>query len=68
MSNFLVNRLPPYAISRGVYTADDLKARFGKVAAVCKRFAKIDDNGGGNLSKYILSYLQSLVTFEVGRI
>uniref|UniRef100_A0A0N5AXM9 MICOS complex subunit MIC60 n=1 Tax=Syphacia muris TaxID=451379 RepID=A0A0N5AXM9_9BILA len=53
-------------LSEGVYPEQDLKTRFAYVYKVARRVAKIDDNGGGIL-RYLGSYIQNLITFDLPR-
>lgn len=55
--------LPPEAVERGIYSDEVLKQRFEKVHTICRRVALIGN--GGSLFKYILSYLQSFLIYEV---
>ncbi|KAL5021900.1 hypothetical protein ScPMuIL_001055 [Solemya velum] len=59
----VVKTLPQESLERGVWTEDNLKARFPKVKRVCKRVAMIDETGG-SLFKYFMSYVQSFFIFD----
>lgn len=59
----VVKTLPEESLERGVWTEDNLKARFPKVKRVCKRVAMIDETGG-SLFKYFMSYVQSYFIFD----
>ncbi|VDN55828.1 unnamed protein product [Dracunculus medinensis] len=60
----LLEALSNECIYEGVYTEDDLKARFRKVYKLCRRVSKIDENGGG-LVRYLWSYLQNAVSLDL---
>ncbi|VDO09079.1 unnamed protein product [Brugia timori] len=59
----LVNALPDETIYNGVYTEEDLKARFTKLYKICRRVAKMDESNVG-LFQYGLSYLQNAMSFD----
>ena len=61
--NLVLESIPEKALTRGVYTEDNLRQRFVKVRKVAKRVALIDETGG-SLAKYFFSYLQSMFTFS----
>merc|ERR1719397_1810307 len=52
------------ALSRGVYTEDILKERFLKVERVARRVAGVGKEGG-SLVTFALSYLQSVLLFDL---
>jgi len=54
-----LSTLSSQAFNRGVYTPDALRHRFDRVRRVARRVAMIDESGG-TLSRYILSYIQSI--------
>lgn len=56
----VLGAIPEDALHHGVFTREALKNRFFRVDEVCRQVAMIDDRGG-NLMKYALSYLQSLL-------
>ncbi|XP_052226388.1 MICOS complex subunit MIC60-1-like isoform X1 [Dreissena polymorpha] len=56
--NRVLESIPQRALTRGVYTEDNLRQRFTKVYRVAKRVALIDETGG-SLMKFMLSYFQS---------
>ncbi|KAI3421021.1 hypothetical protein GPALN_014648 [Globodera pallida] len=60
----ICNHFPPAAIDQGVPTEQGLKQRFDRVYKLARWTAQIGEEGGG-LLKYIASWLQSLVTFEL---
>ncbi|VIO87134.1 Uncharacterized protein BM_BM5800 [Brugia malayi] len=59
----LVNALPDETIYNGVYTEEDLKARFTKLYKICRRVAKMDESNVG-VFQYGLSYLQNAMSFD----
>uniref|UniRef100_A0A1I7V879 MICOS complex subunit MIC60 n=1 Tax=Loa loa TaxID=7209 RepID=A0A1I7V879_LOALO len=59
----LVNALPDETIYNGVYTEEDLKARFSKLYKICRRVAKMDENNVG-VFQYGLSCLQNAMSFD----
>ncbi|RWS30713.1 MICOS complex subunit MIC60-like protein [Leptotrombidium deliense] len=59
----VLETVPENALHDGVYTEDDLIERFKTINKMCKRVALIGDEGG-SISKYLLSYLQSVLLFE----
>eukprot|EP00092_Neocalanus_flemingeri_P062981 GFUD01076103.1.p1 GENE.GFUD01076103.1~~GFUD01076103.1.p1 ORF type:complete len:1115 (+),score=396.69 GFUD01076103.1:224-3568(+) len=56
--------ISPVAMERGVYTEDSLKERFCVVEKLARRVAGIGEEGGSLLG-YGLSYLQSLLVFNL---
>ena len=54
----VLQTIPEKALTRGVFTEDNLKLRFGKVYRVARRLALIDETGG-SLFKYFISWMQS---------
>jgi len=59
----IVGSLDPRVLERGVYTEDSLKERWGRVAKVAKKVARVGDQGGSLIS-YGLSYLQSVLLMD----
>uniref|UniRef100_A0A1I8EJP4 MICOS complex subunit MIC60 n=1 Tax=Wuchereria bancrofti TaxID=6293 RepID=A0A1I8EJP4_WUCBA len=59
----LINALPDETIYNGVYTEEDLKARFTKLYKICRRVAKMDESNVG-VFQYGLSYLQNAMSFD----
>ncbi|XP_035210174.1 MICOS complex subunit MIC60-like isoform X3 [Stegodyphus dumicola] len=63
--NCVLASIPSKAVTRGVYTSEDLKQRFFEnVKPVCRKVALIDENND-SLYRYLLSYLQSFLTIDV---
>uniref|UniRef100_A0A914HDD6 MICOS complex subunit MIC60 n=1 Tax=Globodera rostochiensis TaxID=31243 RepID=A0A914HDD6_GLORO len=60
----ICKHFPQAAIDQGVPTEQGLKQRFDRVYKLARWTAQIGEEGGG-LLKYIASWLQSLVTFEL---
>lgn len=60
----ILDNIPKVALEKGVYNEDTLLERFPKVEKVARRVALIGDNGG-TLGQYLLSYLQSVITFNL---
>ena len=60
--SLILESIPEKALTRGVYTEENLKQRFQKVTRVAQKVALIDDTGG-SLFKYMLSYMQSFFVF-----
>lgn len=54
----VLDSIPEKAVTRGVYTEENLKERFEKVSKMARRVAMIDDTGG-SLLKFFWSFLQS---------
>lgn len=57
-------QLPDVVAERGVWIERGLKERFNKVYKICRRVALIDETGG-NLLDYALSWLQSVLLFDL---
>ena len=55
--------IPDEALTKGVWTEDNLRERFWKVRRVAKRVAMVDETGG-SLFRYFLSYLQSFLIYN----
>lgn len=62
----IISSVPSAALSDGVQSATGLKARFGKVKKMCRRVALVPENGG--LGAYALSFLHSVLTFDIGHV
>lgn len=60
--SLVLESIPEKALTRGVYTEENLKQRFQKVCNVAQRVALIDETGG-SLFKFMLSYMQSFFVF-----
>lgn len=60
--SLILESIPEKALTRGVYTEENLKQRFQKVSRVAQKVALIDETGG-SLFKFMLSYLQSFFMF-----
>lgn len=58
----VLESIPEKALTRGIYTEENLKQRFHRVCSVAQRVALIDETGG-SLFKYMLSYMQSFFVF-----
>lgn len=63
----VLDSLPAKALKDGVYSEESLIDRFNRIEKICRRVAKVSEAGGG-LSKYLISYLQSLSIFDNVRI
>lgn len=59
----VIDSLPAKALKEGVQSEESLMDRFSKVEKICKRVALVDESGAG-LSKYLVSYLQSLFIID----
>lgn len=59
----ILDSIPKLALTRGVYTEEALKERFGQVDRICRRVALIDDEHR-NLYHYFLSYIQSFLILD----
>ncbi|VDN03413.1 unnamed protein product [Thelazia callipaeda] len=59
----LIGALTDDIIYNGVFTEEDLKARFSKLYKICRRIAKMNDNNMG-LFQYCLSFLQNALSFD----
>lgn len=59
----IIDAIPAKALKEGVQSEELLVKRFTRLEKVCKRVAMVDANGGG-LTKYFMSYLQSLFIFS----
>lgn len=59
----VLDALPPKALKEGVQSEESLIDRFTKIEKLCKRVALVGENGGG-LTKYLVSYLQSLFIID----
>ena len=59
----ILDSIPAKALKEGVQSEESLVNRFSKLEQVCKRVALVDANGGG-LTKYLVSYLQSLFVID----
>ncbi|KAH3784977.1 hypothetical protein DPMN_163052 [Dreissena polymorpha] len=57
--NRVLESIPQQALTRGVYTEDNLRQRYTKIYRVAKRVTLIDETGG-SLMKFMLSYFQSV--------
>lgn len=60
----VLNSIPKAALDEGVYNQDTLIGRYAKVEKFAKRVALVGDEGG-SLGKYLLSYIQSLLIFDL---
>ncbi len=61
----VIDSIPKQASNAGIQSESSLRERFQKVYRICKRVALVPETGGG-LGTYALSYLQSLLVFNVG--
>ena len=62
----ILNSVPAQAVhGMGIQSEAGLRVRFGKVRRVCRNMALVPSEGAGPLV-YLLSYVQSLLTFRVG--
>ena len=52
---------------RGVFTEDALICRFDQVDNICRRVSLVGDEGG-SLWRFMLSYIQSMMIFDSGRV
>lgn len=59
----VLDALPPKALKEGVQSEESLIDRFTRVEKLCKRVALVGENGGG-ITKYLVSYLQSLFVID----
>ncbi|TPP56095.1 MICOS complex subunit MIC60 [Fasciola gigantica] len=59
----ILEKIPPEAITQGVWMERGLKERFEKVYKVCRRVALVDETGG-SLWTYALSWLQSVLMLD----
>jgi len=59
----VLDSIPEDAIKKGVWTEENLQARFWNVRRVCKRVAMIGEEGG-SLYQYFVSYLQSFFVWS----
>ncbi|KAL3863537.1 hypothetical protein ACJMK2_005289 [Sinanodonta woodiana] len=59
----VIEKIPEQVLTKGVWTEDNLRARFPKVQKVCRRVSMVDETGG-SLLRYFLSYLQSVFIFD----
>lgn len=59
----VLDALPAKALKEGIQSEESLIDRFKKVEKLCKRVALVGDNGGG-ITKYLVSYLQSLFVID----
>lgn len=59
----VLDALPGKAVKQGFESEDSLIDRFSKIEKVCRRVSLIDERGGG-LTKYLLSFMQSLFIVE----
>lgn len=63
----VINSIPKQASNEsyaGIQCESSLRERFQKVYRICKRVALVPETGGG-LGTYALSYLQSLLVFNI---
>lgn len=59
----ILDSIPAKALKEGVHSEESLTSRFTKVERTCKRVAMVDANGGG-VTKYLLSFIQSLFILD----
>nr|XP_033807816.1 MICOS complex subunit MIC60 isoform X2 [Geotrypetes seraphini] len=59
----LTKALPQESLTRGVYSEEALRARFSTVHKQARKVALIDETKN-HLYQYLLSYIQSVLTFE----
>ena len=62
----IISSIPSSALSEGVQSATGLKTRFCKVKKICRRVALVPEDGG--LGAYALSFVHSMLTFDVGHV
>ncbi len=63
----VIDSIPKQALNKsspGIQSESSLRERFEKVYRICKRVALVPETGGG-LGTYALSYLQSLLVFNI---
>ena len=56
--------IPKEAIEEGITSESALVRRFRRVRKICRRVALVGEEGGG-LGMYLLSFIQSLLTFDM---
>lgn len=60
----VLSAIPEEALENGISSETGLKSRFKRVRKVCKRVALVPEEGGG-LGMHLLSFMQSLLTFDM---
>lgn len=60
----VISSIPKQAVEEGITSESGLIKRFSRVRKICKRVALVGEEGGG-LGMYLLSFLQSLLTFDM---
>lgn len=59
----IVDSIPAKALTEGIQSEESLIDRFSKVEKICRRVALVSESGGG-ITKYLVSYLQSLFIID----
>lgn len=59
----VLEALPAKALKEGVASEVNLVDRFNRIEKLCKRVALVGENGGG-VTKYLLSYMQSIFLID----
>ena len=60
----ILSTIPQQVLEEGIASESGLMKRFTRVRKLCRRVALVGEEGGG-LGTYLLSYMQSLLTFDM---